>query len=242
MLRLDVRSEVTPDATPVEHNSAPNHDARIDSLTAFGACGDAHRNLSLLAEWTDVSVEEQLDFSTQGCPALRAGRVSELEVPPPITFGAAVVRDDLNLAIDHALLGRRVAVSLVRRFALGGRETNGQQWEGVRSILIEDLNAYVQVHGISRTDCLAQTGEDCSELVGVQKLIEQVADLVKDRICGLERRLIHMIPPRRRCASHPKSLSQPRISHGRDRPSRPSQVTGRPRKPSQAILALGWIV
>jgi len=74
-------------------------------LTALVTYRDGQRDLSLLTEGTDIGIEEQLDFSTHGRTALRAGRVIELEVPRPITLGTAVVRNDLDLAIDNVLLG-----------------------------------------------------------------------------------------------------------------------------------------
>jgi len=102
---MAIPTEVAPDATLGEHNSAPNHDAGFDALATLVTYRDGQRDLSLLTKGADISVEEQLDFSTHSRTALRAGRVIELEVPQPITLGTAVVRDDLDLAIDHVLLG-----------------------------------------------------------------------------------------------------------------------------------------
>src|SRR5208337_4236589 len=157
-------------------NSAPDHDAGIDSLTAFVTYRDGQRDLTLFTERTDIGVEEQLDFSTHSRPAPRAGRVIELEVPQPITLGTAVVREDLDLAIDNVFLGSGVAIRLVRRLTLGGRKTHGQQRESMRSLRIEDIDAHAQVHGIARTDSLAETSQeetDSRELIGVQKSIER---------------------------------------------------------------------
>jgi hypothetical protein len=105
-----------------------------------------------------------------------------------------VVRDDLDLAIDHVLLGSGVTIRLVRSLTFGGRKTEGKQRESVRSLRIEDIDAHVQVHGIPRTDSLAQTSQeetDGRELIGVQKFIERDCHLVEDRICGLESRTVH---------------------------------------------------
>jgi hypothetical protein len=81
-------------------DSAPNHDAGIDPLTALGACGDAHRDLSLLTEGTYIRIDEQLNFSTQSRPALRAGHVFEFEVPHAVTFWTSVVGGHLDLATN----------------------------------------------------------------------------------------------------------------------------------------------
>ena len=75
-------------------------------MTALVAYRGGQRDLPLLTEGADIGVEKQLDLFTHGRPALRAGWVIQSEVPHAVTVGAAVVRDDLDLAIDHVLLGR----------------------------------------------------------------------------------------------------------------------------------------
>jgi hypothetical protein len=120
--------------------------------------------------------------------------VLELEVPQSITFGTAVVRNDLDLAIDHVLLGGGVSVRLVRRLALGDRKTGVEQGKCVGSLGIEYIDRHVQVHRIPRTDRLAQTSQEESEgreLIGVQKFIDLICDLVEYQISGLKSRTVH---------------------------------------------------
>ena len=85
-----------PDAALVDHDSAPNHDARINLLMAVVTYRTGQRDRSLLAEGTDIGVQEQLDLSTHRRPTFQAGRVIELEIPHPVTFGTAIVGDDLD--------------------------------------------------------------------------------------------------------------------------------------------------
>ncbi len=84
----------------------PNHDAGIDPVTALVTYRGDQRDLSLLTPRTDISFQEQLDFSTQSRTALQTGLMFELEVPQPITLGTVVVRHHLDLTIDHVFLGR----------------------------------------------------------------------------------------------------------------------------------------
>ncbi len=89
-----------------KNQSTPNHDARIDPVTALVTYRDAQRNLSFLTEGTNIGIQEQLDVSTHCRTALRASQVLELEVPHPITLGTAIVRNNLDFAIPHVFLGR----------------------------------------------------------------------------------------------------------------------------------------
>src|SRR5271166_4206638 len=83
---------------------------------------------------------------------------------------------------------------LVRRLALGGRKTGCKQRKCVRSLCIEDLNRYIQVHAVASTDSLAEPSQgktNSRELIGVQKFIELDGDLIDNPICGLESRAVH---------------------------------------------------
>jgi hypothetical protein len=111
-----------------------------------------------------------------------------------VALGTAVVRDDLDLAIDYIFLISGVSIRLVRRLPLRGRKTGGEQRKSVRSSRIEDIDAHGQVHGIARTDRLAQMSQgetDGREFIGAQKIIEHGCQLVEDRVCGLESRTVH---------------------------------------------------
>jgi hypothetical protein len=102
----------------LDHISSPDHGAGIDPVTAFITERGGQRDLALLTERAHIGVEEQLDLSTHRCTARRTSRVIQFEIPDSVTLGTVVVRDHLDLAIDHVLLGRGVTTGLVRRLTL----------------------------------------------------------------------------------------------------------------------------
>jgi hypothetical protein len=88
-----------------ERRLTPDDVSRIDLEAALPTKGRRHRDLTLLAMWADVGVEEDFDGLAQGRIAFGAGPILELEVPVAITPGTTVMGNDLHLPINHVLWG-----------------------------------------------------------------------------------------------------------------------------------------